>query len=167
MAPAQPNADEAPVTPDELISLLRQANSLLGHLRMRAEKVVALYDPVALGFCPGQVRTLRGIIDHGRGRIQRRLAILAGPDAEGDDPAEESNPPADIAEPIAFMAEYRACCRLLCRALNESLRVANAAAGAMLSDFVLRLEKQLWLMDTPKQNPGSDRYRSVSLFLTC
>ncbi len=73
----------------------------------------------------------------------------------------------NIADPFAFMAEYRTCCRLLCRALNEALRTANAPASAMLSDFVLRLEKQLWLMDTPRTDPGSDRYRSVSLFLTC
>jgi hypothetical protein len=166
MASAQPIANDASVPNTGLIRLLRQADSELGHLRERAQHVVALEDPDASGFCARQMKTLCGILDYGRGRIQRRLATLDGPGgaAEG---SPDSGRPGDIADPAAFMAEYRACCRLLCQALNEALGVSNAPTGAMLSDFVLRLEKQLWLMDPPKNTLGPDPYRIVSLFLTC
>jgi DNA-binding ferritin-like protein len=65
------------------------------------------------------------------------------------------------------MGGYRDCCRSLCKALNESLRASDWATGALLSDLVLRLEKQLWLMDTSPHNRGVGSCRSVSLFLTC
>jgi hypothetical protein len=106
MVTAQPIANEAPGASEDLIELLRQANSSLGLLKERAEHVVALEDPVALGFCPRQMRTLCGIIDNGRGRIQRRLAILVGPGAAGDARASESDSPVTIADPAAFLASY-------------------------------------------------------------
>jgi hypothetical protein len=164
MADPEANASEAAVKEEELIRLLAQASSALGRLRDRATRFASLADPVAAGFCPSELRTLCAILDHGRGRIDRRLAILkAGAQVAPAD----SDPPCATADPLSFMAEYRGCCRLLCRALNEALRIPNAAAGSMLSDFILQLEKQLWLMDSPKQDSGPDRYRSVSLFLTC
>jgi hypothetical protein len=158
---------EAPVATDSLIQLLRDADASLGHLRERAGIVVAQTDPAALGYCPKQMKTLCAILDHGRGRIQRRLSILMGSARNEDEDEPNWVPPTNILDPLAFMAEYRACCRLLCRALSEGRRIANTPAVAMLSDFVLRLEKQLWLMDTPKNHHGTDPYRSVSLFLTC
>jgi hypothetical protein len=167
MAPTQPVEDETPGATDRLIQLLRQADASIGHLRERTLTVAALEDPVSLGFCPRQMASLRGILDHGRGRIQRRLAVFKAPGTPGDEPAPESSAPGDIADPAAFMAEYRTCCHILCRSLNEALRISHAPASALLSDFVLRLEKQLWLMDVPKHDPEADRYRSASLFLTC
>lgn len=163
-AQLKPTTDD--VENEGLIELLSQADEALAHLRERADHIFALGDLVSLGFCPRQMKTLCGILDHGRGRIRRRLSILSSA-AEAPDEAMQSDPPPNISDPIAFMAEYRACCRLLCKALSEALRVANTPSVSMLSDFILRLEKQLWLMDTPKNDPGSDRYRSVSLFLTC
>jgi hypothetical protein len=166
MAPVQPTAKQSLLATDELIQLLRHANSSLSYLRELAAHVVSLEDPVELGFCPRQMKTLCGIIDHGRGRVERRVAILAG-SGSADDWAADARPAMNMSNPAEFMAEYRACCRLLCKALNEAQRISYAPAVSMLSDFVLRLEKQLWLMDSPKPNPGSDRYRSVTLFLTC
>jgi hypothetical protein len=167
MASAQPTAIQAPASNDDLIELLRQASSSLGCLKELAEHVVSLDDPVEHGFCPRQMKTLRTILDQGRGRIQLRVAILVGPGSADDDGNADAGPTMNISDPATFVAEYRACCRLLCKALSEALRISYAPAVAMLSDFVLRLEKQLWLMDTPKSDPGADRYRSVSLFLTC
>jgi hypothetical protein len=167
MAPVQPTAKQGPAANNELIEKLRHASSSLSCLRELAEQVASLDDPVQLGFCPKQMKTLCTIIDQGRGRIQRRLAILVGPGTADDDGTADAVPTMNISDPATFVAEYRACCRHLCKALNEALRISYAPAIAMLSDFVLRLEKQLWLMDTPKSEPGSDPYRSVSLFLTC
>jgi hypothetical protein len=167
MAFSQPIANEAQVADEGLIRLLRCANASLGQLRQRAEDVVALEDAAELGFCPRQLKTLCGLLDGGRGRIQRRLSIVAGACGAGREPEPDSVAPVNAADPLAFMAEYRACCRLLCRALNEALRISNGPAGAMLSDFVLRLEKQLWLVNAPKRDPGTDPYRSVALFLAC
>ncbi len=166
MASPQPLADPAPLPKDPLSLLLRQAEALLEHLRRRAENILALDDAVSVGFCPRQLRTLCGIIDQGRTRIQRHVDAGEGLLGRGHE-APDVMPTTNMSDPIAFMAEYRASCRLLCRALSEALRTGNAPTGALLSDFVLRLEKQLWLMDTPKRDPGRDRYSSVSLFLTC
>jgi hypothetical protein len=152
---------------DPLSLLLRQASASLEHLRQRAENVLALEDPVSLGFCPKQLKTLCGIIDQGRGRIRRQLVKMEGAETQRDAEAPDFRPPANLADPFSFMAAYRASCRLLCRALNEALCNTDGPTCAILSDFVLRLEKQLWLMDAPENDPGSDRYRSVSLFLTC
>jgi len=78
MAFSQPIANEAQVADEGLIRLLRCANASLGQLRQRAEDVVALEDAAELGFCPRQLKTLCGLLDGGRGRIQRRLSIVAG-----------------------------------------------------------------------------------------
>jgi DNA-binding ferritin-like protein len=65
------------------------------------------------------------------------------------------------------MVEYRRCCRRLCRALGEARKVSDASTVAVLGEIILKLEKQLWLIDKPRHDPGTERYRSVSLFLTC
>lgn len=166
MFPDRTGSNEPSLVSGDLVPLLSQADAALGHLRDRAEKIMALEDAVSLGFCPRQMKTLCAILDYGRGRIHRRLAIMSGTVvAEGESPS--SNPPFGVASPVAFMAEYRACCRLLCSALRESRRISSSPTVAMLSDLVLRLEKQLWVMDSPKHDPGSEPYRTVSLFLTC
>src|SRR5450755_3065102 len=102
MASVQPTAIDASVPNAGLIRLLRQADSALGHLRERAQYVVALEDPAASGFCARQMKTLCGILDHGRGRIQQRLAILDGPGGAGEG-SPDSGRPRDIADPAAFM----------------------------------------------------------------
>jgi hypothetical protein len=166
MASPQPESDKARLPSEPLHSLLGQADTLLEHLRRRAENILGLEDPTSIGFYPRQLKTLCGIIDQGRARIQ--LHVETRDLATGrDDEAPDRGPTTPMADPIAFMAEYRASCRLLCRALSEALRTANAPTGAMLSDLVLRLEKQLWLVGPKKKDTGSDRYSSVSLFLTC
>jgi hypothetical protein len=70
-------------------------------------------------------------------------------------------------DPANFLPGNRACCRRLCRALRDALRVSDGSTGATLSELVLRLEKQLWLIDTPSHPRGIDACRSVSLFLAC
>jgi hypothetical protein len=167
MATARVIGNKATPPNPGLSLLLRQANSALARLKQRADKAMALKDPVAAGFSPRQIKTLCGIIDEGRRRIRRCLDAEDDPAILAGDESPEFVPTTGMGDPASFMAQYRFSCRLLCRALNEALSAADARVGAMLSDLVLRLEKQLWLMDTHGTNHGSDRHRSVSLFLTC
>jgi hypothetical protein len=163
---ANSSANNTPDSNDSLIELLARAGSSLAYFRERAGALVTQEGPLILGFCPRQMWTLCGILDEGRGRLQRRLEGLLGPGGHVEF-STDSNPAGASDNPAAFMAEYRGCCRRLCKALNEARRISDAASCAMLSELVLRLEKQLWLMDTPERDPGTERYRSVSLFLTC
>jgi hypothetical protein len=163
---ANSSASDAPDSKDPLIELLARAGSSLTYLRERAGSLVTKQGPLILGFCPRQMWTLCGILDEGRANLQRRLEGLLGPGGQVEFSA-DSNPTGAMDNPAAFMAEYRGCCRRLCKALNEARRISDVSSCAMLSELVLRLEKQLWLMDTPEHDPGTERYRSVSLFLTC
>ena len=166
MAHPQPIEAEAKHTKDSLINLLARADSALGLLKERASQLVSLGDPEGNGFSPGQLETLCRSLDEGRGRVHRRLLGIAG-EAVRPEPAAAQNPSGNTRDPLVFLADYRACCRRLCKALSEALRISDAATGAVLSALVLRLEKQLWLMDTPRHNVGAEPYRSISLFLTC
>jgi hypothetical protein len=166
MAPHQPIAHGAPVPSGELLRLLRRADESLGQLTERALAVVALDDPVSMGFCPKQMQSLCRMLGNSRARIQGHILNIEGPAASGNE-SPGSSPPLGKMDPISFIAKYRASCRMLCEALNEARRASQAPAGAMLSDIILRLEKQLWIMDSPKQTRRTDQYRSVSLFLAC
>jgi hypothetical protein len=163
MVSVKPLPSRASVTEVSLIGLLRQVGASLGNLRLRTEAATARKEPEALGFCPRQMEALGEILESGRHRIARRIAELGGAAQSLGAPSL----PERTADPVAFMIEYRDCCRRLCAALNESLRSSDAATGALLSDLALRLEKQLWLMDTSPHDRGAESCRSVSLFLTC
>jgi hypothetical protein len=144
-----------------MIGLLRQVDASLGNLKLRA---ASLGDAGPIGLCPRQMLVLGEILERGQQRIARRIAELGG---LGREILGETPRPQDLPDPVAFMIEYRACCRSLCRALSESQRAVDTASGAMLSELALRLEKQLWLMDTSQHDRGAESCRSVSLFLTC
>jgi hypothetical protein len=141
--------------------------SSLGHLRERAGNIAEHENPADLGYNPRQMKNLCKILDHGCGRIERRLAILEGILHTAGEPVPDLNPTLHAAASVQFMEEYRACCRLLCKALTESQRASNAQASAMLSDFILALEKQLWLIDPGRRETRADRFRSMSFLLTC
>jgi hypothetical protein len=166
MAHPQPVPTEAPPTNDFLVNLLAKAEPALSLLKERASQLISLGNPEGLGFSRGQLETLCRILNEGCGRVHRRLVDIAG-DANPAKPAADSTPPGNPEDPLVFLAEYRACCRRLCGAMNEALRISDGATGAMLGGLMLRLEKQLWLMDTPRLSAGVDPYRSISLFLTC
>jgi hypothetical protein len=163
----QPTASEARADRRSLIQLLQQAVASLGHLRERAGNIAENENPAALGYNPKPMKNLCKILDHGCGRIERRLAILEGALLNSGEPEPDLNPTLNAAASVQFMEEYRACCRLLCKALSESQRVSNAPASSMLSDFILALEKQLWLIDPGRREPRSEWYRGMSFLLTC
>jgi hypothetical protein len=163
----QPRANEISTDCTRLVQLLQQAVESLGHLRERAGNIAEHENPAALGYNPRQMKALCKILDHGCGRIERRLAILLGTLLTAGEREPELNPTLHAAASMQFMEEYRACCHLLCKALSESNRILNAPTAAMLSDFILALEKQLWLIEPGRREPRSDRYRGMSFLLTC
>jgi hypothetical protein len=165
MASSNPLTGRSPAAEDNRIGLLRQVAASLWNLNLRASSSSLSSETGALGFCPREMRALGEILDRGRRRIAARIAELGG--AGSGEPLGEPARPRDIEDPVAFMIEYRDCCRHLCRALNESIRSADPATGAMLSELAMRLEKQLWLMDVSTHDRGAESCRSVSLFLTC
>jgi hypothetical protein len=143
---------------------LWEVNAALASLRLQMERVQASPELSGLGFNPRQVAKLCAILDQGRGSILRRIAD-SGDAVTAEKQEAGLSQPAD--DPANFLPGYRAGCRRLCRALRDALRVSDGSAGATLSELVLRLEKQLWLIDTPSHYRGIDACRSVSLFLTC
>jgi hypothetical protein len=165
MVSAPPPSRRAQATEDNRVALLRQVAASLGNLELRASGASLATETGALGFCPRQMRALGEILGRARQRIAARIAQLGG--AGSRDPLGAPARPGDVADPVAFMIEYRDCCRRLCRALNEALRAEDPATGAMLSELVMRLEKHLWLMDTSTHDRGAASCRSVSLLLTC
>jgi hypothetical protein len=153
---------------DVLIELLIGVGDSLANLRLRASRALVLEEPEALGLCPRQLKVLCQLLDRGRQKIGRRIADLGAlPNRERDEFRDGLRLPGNVEDPVAFMAEYRACCRTLCAALNESQRTSDGVTGALLSDLGRQLEKQLWLMDASPHNRSEDSCRSVSLFLTC
>ncbi len=150
-----------------LIQLLRLALVSLGHLRERAGNIAEHENPAALGYNPRQMKALCKILDHGCGRIERRRAILDGRLRIVDEQELDLKPTVNAAATVQFMEEYRTCCRLLCKALSEAQRVPSAPTAAMLSDFILTLEKQLWLIEPGRREPRPFRLRSMSFLLTC
>jgi hypothetical protein len=116
---------------DSLIELLARAGSSLAYLRERAGRLVTQEGPLILGFCPRQMWTLCGILDEGRSRVQRCLEDLLGPSGQVEFSADSSSPGA-TENPASFMAEYRGCCRPLCKALNEARRISDATSCCAL-----------------------------------
>jgi hypothetical protein len=166
MASHQQVLAEAPQTNDFLVDLLAKAEAALALLRERTRQLVSLGNSAPHGFSPGQLETLCTILDEGRSRVHRRLVDFVG-ECDQAGPSADSHSPVNIENPLMFLGDYRACCRRLCKAMKEALRISDATTGAVLSDLMLRLEKQLWLMDTPRLSSGTEPYRSISLFLTC
>jgi hypothetical protein len=161
-------ADRAASTREVLIELLGSVGDSLATLRLRASRALVLEEPQTLGLCPRQLKVLCQILDRGRQKIGRRISDLGGLASRHRDKFhDELRLPINVEDPVAFMAEYRTCCRRLCTALNESKRVSDDVSRALLSDLGLQLEKQLWLMDASPHSRGDETCRSVSLFLTC
>jgi hypothetical protein len=166
-AAMQPTPGENSTGSKRLIQLLKLALVSLAHLRERAGNIAEHENPAALGYNPRQMKALCKILDHGCGRIERRRAILEGTLHAAVEPEVDLNPTLNASASVQFMEEYRACCRLLCKALSEAQRVPNGPTAAMLSDFVLALEKQLWLIDPGSPEHRPYRLRSMSFLLTC
>ena len=73
----------------------------------------------------------------------------------------------DEMEPITLIRSYRACSRRLCDAMKEAVRISDRESAAVLRILILRLEKQLWVIDSPSRSYGVHDSRAVALFLSC
>jgi hypothetical protein len=152
---------------DRLGPLLCRLNVDIQNLKLRVENARALKEQPRSGFNPHQIKVLCGILDRGAYGIGRLLESMGDPN--GGDEARESDPDGVWREfdAVEFIAEYRGCCRSLCAALREALRISDASACALLSHLALRLEKHLWLMDPRPHDSDIGYCRNVLLFLAC
>jgi len=151
-----------------LIALLGRADMALQDLRMRAASICQSGNLGILGFRREQLEELKALLHRGGQLLDERIYTLDG--ARGRDaaaPQEESFSRNAIVEPITFFGSYRACCRALCAAMKEAVRLEDSSSALLLRDLILKLEKQLWMIDVPDRTRGLDESRAVSLFLSC
>jgi hypothetical protein len=150
------------------ISFLSKADGALRELHARAASICETGNLEILGFRREQLDTLCDVLSRGYQVLDRRIAEL-----DGHRIRNELRRSADgftqnaILEPIGFFACYRSCCRSLCTAMKEAMRLGNSPAVLMLRALILQLEKQLWMFDAPARNHGMDDSRAVALFLSC
>jgi hypothetical protein len=167
MVDVRPRSAEVSSSAARLVRSLRQVGTDLRMLEIRARRAEGSGELSRLDFCPKQIGRLRLILSEGRTAVVRRAGELG--EALSEHNAGEGadvSPSIEAGDPTAFLAAYRACCRRVCGALREAIDNRDSLTGAMLSGLVLKLEKQLWLIDTAR-NRGADDWRSVSLFLAC
>lgn len=151
-----------------LISLLGRADAALQGLGVRAASICQTGYLGILGFRREQLEELKALLHRGDQLLNERIYTLDGSRAR--DPAAPQgenfsrNP---VVEPITFFSSYRACCRALCAAMKEAVRLEDSTSALLLRDLILRLEKQLWTIDVPERTRGLDESRAVSLFLSC
>jgi hypothetical protein len=69
--------------------------------------------------------------------------------------------------PHAVTKACRSCFAHLCDALREARRISDTQTTALLIQFVLSLEKQLWLLDPPLQERGASDLRAFNIFSLC
>jgi hypothetical protein len=161
------SASIAPAHSDRLGPLLSQLSADFQNLKLRVDRAAGMRGLPGAGFNGHQMRVLGSILDRGCDAIVRRLESMGVPIRGGDQRGMDPSPIGRQFDPFEFMAEYRGCCRGLCAALREALRVSDAATGAFLRDLALRLEKQLWLMDPRPRDTEPEHCRNVLLFLAC
>jgi hypothetical protein len=150
------------------IAQLAKADGALRELHARAASICESGNLEILGFRRDQLDTLCDLLSRGYQLVDGRLTALDGgrrpaPRVHGKDGFSRNA----IVEPITFLAAYRSCCRILCAAMREAMGLQDQASVLLLRDLILRLEKQLWVIDTPARNRGLDDRRAVALFLTC
>jgi len=150
------------------IAQLAKADGALRELHARAASICESGNLEILGFRREQLDTLCDLLSHGYQLLDGRITALDG----GRPPARRPQQAAAfsrnaIVEPITFLASYRSCCRILCAAMREAMGLQDSASVLLLRDLILRLEKQLWMIDVPARNRGLDDSRAVALFLSC
>jgi len=152
----------------ELTAMLEDASEEL--LRLRECTASLAESPESTVFCPRQLQSLRSELDRGRGLIAARMAALGGSRSEGA--AAAIGTAAKKAEPRkvrarTLMRTYGKCSHQLCRVVQEARRISDSTTAAMLSDLILRMEKQLWLLDAPSQQREPASRRVVAFYFSC
>ncbi len=150
----------------ELMVMLEDAADELLRLQECAAGIAEA--PETTVFCPEQLRKLRDVLERGREAIAARMVILGGP-RPGLRPASLSADRRDRRKirPRALMRTYGKCSHQLCRVVQEARRISDATTAAMLSELILQMEKQLWLLDAPSQQHAPATRRVVSFFFSC
>jgi hypothetical protein len=156
-----------PGTADALCALLNRLGIDFKNLMLRVDMAQAEARRADTGYRPRQMKALGKILKRARKEIECQITALGG----ANPTCAESVPiPSGLREEFdleGFMSEFRGCCRRLCTALNEARRVSDHATSALLCNLALRLERQLWLLDTRPDNHEIEYGRVVSLFLAC
>jgi hypothetical protein len=150
------------------VAQLTKADGALRELHARSASICESGNLEILGFRREQLDTLCDLLSHGYQLVDGRIRVLDGGRPAGHRPPETGAFSRNaIVEPITFFASYRACCRTLCTAMREAIRLQDQSSVLLLRDLILRLEKQLWVIDVPARNRGLDDSRAVALFLSC
>jgi hypothetical protein len=152
----------------KIADCLVKASEALAELNARTESIDNSGNLEILGFSWQHLKTLRDLLTRGTRVVDRRVAELEGGDGSRVMPTRgfEFSRNA-IMEPITFFASYRACCRALCSAMKVAMAASDSTTVLLVRDLVLRLEKELWMIDSPERNRGADDIRAVALFLSC
>jgi len=168
MSSRHPSSDPKRPRERRLIALLGRADAALQDLRVRAASICQSGNLGILGFRGEQLEELKALLHRGNQLLDGRIYTLDG--SRGRDPVapqDENFSRNAIVEPITFFASYRGCCRALCAAMKEAVRLEDSTSALLLRDLILKLEKQLWMIDVPDRGRGLDERRAVSLFLSC
>ncbi|HEY1791651.1 MAG TPA: hypothetical protein VGG34_01930 [Opitutaceae bacterium] len=143
--------------------LLSAAQAALLELRAVSERICESGRLEEFELRPAEMRSLCRLLAEGSILISKRADRLGVPHEIF---LQDDFAPAQV-DPLALITAYRTCCRLLCRTMKVSLRMSDNETALLLRNFVMSLEKQLWVIDAPSRTHGSDDSRAVSLFLAC
>jgi hypothetical protein len=150
----------------ELTTLLADACAELRRLEACAQDlggVPAL--PATTNLRSTEIAALRSLAEEGSTALAHRLRVLGIESAESTLPApRRANRTSRSVR--SLVAVYRKCSRRLCAALQGARRSSDAATAALLRALILRLEKQLWLLDSLSGSALVDR-SVLGIFLAC
>ena len=150
----------------ELTTLLADACAELRRLEACAQDmggVAAL--PSTSKLRSNEIAALRSLAEEGSTALADRLRVLGIESAESIFTG--PTPGARTSRSVrGLVAIYRKCSRRLCAALQGARRSSDAATAALLRALILRLEKQLWLLDSLSGSAHEDR-SVLGIFLAC
>jgi hypothetical protein len=144
--------------------LLSQAHRSLLDLRALAEQICEYDRFEDLEFRAAELRSLCSMLAEGSVELARRAKSLGFADELPPRPGSRGTLHVN---PVTLLAAYRGSCRRLCAAMKEAIRISDGVSVAMLRELILRLERQLWVIDAPSRTFGIEDSRAVALFLAC
>ena len=144
--------------------LLLQAHRSLLELRSLTETICESDRFEDLEFRADELHSLCSMLAEGAVLLEGRARILGFADGLSGSPGSSFHPHVN---PETLLGAYRGCCRRLCAAMKEAIRIADGTSVALLRELILRLEKQLWVIDAPSRTFGVEDSRAVSLFRSC
>lgn len=168
MSPRRPVAESRRRPEAVFIEPLTEADRALRELHAQAASLCESGNLEVLGLRRDQLDALCDLLSRGHQLVAGRIAALGGGRLRARRPREpEAFSLNTTAEPVPFFSSYRAGCRILCAAMQEALRLQDEISVLLLRELILRLEKQLWMIDVSSRNRGFDDSRAVARFLSC